>query len=61
VFEHIVLALVHGSGYERIASPGRTRSRCASPFAIWSPGRPNTGYIIQSEAIGDQEAYSKGL
>ena len=22
VFEHVVLALVHGSGYERIASPG---------------------------------------
>lgn len=22
VFEHIVLALVHGSGYERISSPG---------------------------------------
>ncbi len=22
VFEHVVLALVHGSGYERVSSPG---------------------------------------
>ena len=36
VFEHVVAALVHGSGYERIASPGcsdRTIRRLAKDWA----------------------------
>lgn len=38
VFEHVIAALVHGSGYERIASPGcsdRTIRRRVHAWAAW--------------------------
>lgn len=41
VFEHVVAALVHGSGYERIASPGcsdRTIRRRLAEWARLGPG-----------------------
>ena len=41
VFDHVVNALVHGSGYERIATPGcsdRTIRRRLKQWAAWGAG-----------------------
>jgi hypothetical protein len=44
VFEHVVAALVHGSGYERIASPGCSDRTICRRLAEWAelawPRRP---------------------
>ena len=47
VFEHVVAALVHGSGYERIASPGARTGRpppaaTATTKRSRNSARPNT-------------------
>jgi len=42
VFEHVIAALVHGSGYERIATPGcsdRTIRRRLKQWAAWGLGQ----------------------
>ena len=36
VFEHVVAALVHGSGYERIASPGCSDRTIRRRLAEWA-------------------------
>ena len=36
VFEHVVAALVHGSGYERIASPGCSDRTIRRRVAEWA-------------------------
>jgi hypothetical protein len=38
VFDHVVAALVHGSGYEWIATPGRGRWRAVNPSIAESRG-----------------------
>jgi hypothetical protein len=43
VFDHVIAALVHGSGYERIATPGcsdRTIRRCQRILKIDPSGVP---------------------
>src|SRR5215210_3372500 len=39
VFEHVVAALVHGSGYERIASPGCSERTIRRRIQAWAAGR----------------------
>jgi hypothetical protein len=36
VFEHVVAALVHGSGYERIATPGCSDRTIRRRLAEWA-------------------------
>ena len=36
VFEQVIAALVHGSGYERIASPGCSDAMIRRPVKEWS-------------------------
>lgn len=53
VFEHVVLALVHGSGYERIASPGCSDRTSRCRVTQWAElGIAQTVHALALEAYG---------
>ncbi|MGW2041059.1 IS5 family transposase [Streptomyces virginiae] len=54
VFEHVVLALVHGSGYERVSTPGRSDRTIRRHVEQWA--EPGTSEKVHAPAL---EAYDR--
>ena len=57
VFEHVIAALVHGSGYERVASPGCSDATIRRRVREWAAaGLSERVHALALEAyIGDHE------
>jgi hypothetical protein len=61
VFEHVVAALVHGSGYERIATPGCSDRTIRIPLGIASAGANQHDFPLLAHPASRQPATGRDL